>query len=220
MKRLLDFAASLIGLILLLPFFALVAALIALESKGPVFFRQERVGKYGKPFVMWKFRTMVLDAVAQGSAITGPGDSRITRVGHYLRLTKIDELPNLINVLGGDMSLVGPRPELPQFFEGLSDEEKQILTVHPGITGPTQLRYISEEEMLAPVNVDENYAESVLRDKLKSDIRYVRERTFFRDLGLIFATFFAIAFKLLGRRTGVMHDSDLREAYEDKPQRD
>jgi lipopolysaccharide/colanic/teichoic acid biosynthesis glycosyltransferase len=173
-----------------------------------VFFRQERVGRDGKPFVMWKFRTMIPDAAKKGSAITGAGDSRITRIGRVLRLTKIDELPNLLNVLTGDMSLVGPRPELPQFFENLSEEEKLILTVRPGITGPTQLRYISEEEMLAPVNIDENYAESVLRDKLKSDIRYVRERSFLRDIGLIFATFFAIAFKLLGRRTGVMGEGE------------
>lgn len=208
MKRLLDITASFTGIILLLPFFILVALLIIIDNPGSVFFRQERVGRNGKPFVMWKFRTMVPDAAKKGSAITGSGDSRITRVGRILRLTKIDELPNLINVLTGDMSLVGPRPELPQFFENLSDEEKLILTVRPGITGPTQLRYISEEEMLAPVNIDENYAESVLKDKLKSDIRYVKQRTFLRDIGLIFATFFAIAFKLLGRRTGVMGNAE------------
>ncbi len=206
MKRLLDIIASFFGIILLSPIFSIVALLIIVDNKGPVFFRQERVGRNGKSFIMWKFRTMVPDAENKGSAITGSDDARVTRIGRYLRLTKVDELPNLFNVLTGDMSLVGPRPELPQFFENLSDEEKLILTVRPGITGPTQLRYISEEEMLAPVNVDENYAQSVLRDKLKSDIRYVKERTFLRDLGLIFATFFAIAFKILGRRTGVMHD--------------
>ncbi len=216
MKRLLDITASFTGIILLLPFFIVVALLIIIDSPGPVFFRQKRVGRDGKPFVMWKFRTMVPDAAKKGSAITGAGDTRVTRVGRYLRLAKIDELPNLINVLTGDMSLVGPRPELPQFFENLSGEEKLILTVRPGITGPTQLRYISEEEMLAPVNVDENYAESVLRDKIKSDIRYVKERTFLRDIGLIFATFFAIAFKLLGRRTGVLSEGDSAEIKEER----
>lgn len=204
MKRFLDITASFIGLITLSPVFAIVALFIVVDSPGPVFFRQKRLGKDGVPFRMWKFRTMVPDAADKGSAITGSGDKRITRVGHYLRLMKIDELPNLINVLVGEMSLVGPRPELPQFMEGLNADEMLILSVRPGITGPTQLRYISEEEMLSPVNVDENYAASVLRDKMASDIRYVKNRSFIRDIGLIFATFFAIAFKILGRITGAL----------------
>ena len=212
MKRLLDLTVSLFGLIALLPYLLVICLIIKIDSKGPIFFRQERVGLNGELFMMWKFRTMIPEASSKGSAITGSGDDRITRFGRILRLTKVDELPNLINVLIGDMSLVGPRPEIPLFIEGLSDSEKVILSVKPGITGPTQLRYISEDEMLGPVNVDENYVESVLKDKIKSDLRYVNQRTFFRDITLIFTTFFAIGYKLLGRRTGVMQENDVTEA--------
>jgi lipopolysaccharide/colanic/teichoic acid biosynthesis glycosyltransferase len=123
-----------------------------------------------------------------------------------LRLAKIDELPNLWNVLVGDMSLVGPRPELPELVAGFDDLEKRILAVRPGITGPTQLRYIAEEEMLSPVNVDENYAQNVLRDKLKRDIDYIENRSLLRDIGILFATFFAIGFKLLGRYSRVLEE--------------
>jgi lipopolysaccharide/colanic/teichoic acid biosynthesis glycosyltransferase len=205
-KRLLDIIGAAGGLLLLCPAFLIIALLVKLDTRGGVFFRQERVGLGSKRFLMVKFRTMVRDAQKDGPSITHSGDPRVTWVGRLLRLTKIDELPNLWNVLVGDMSLVGPRPELPELVAGFNDYEKIILTVRPGITGPTQLRYIAEEEMLSPVNVDENYARNVLRDKLKWDIDYVENRSLLRDIGILFTTFFAIGFKLLGRYSHVLEE--------------
>jgi lipopolysaccharide/colanic/teichoic acid biosynthesis glycosyltransferase len=205
-KRLLDIVGAAGGLLFLWPVFLLIAISIKLDTRGNVFFRQERIGLDGKRFFMVKFRTMVRDAYKNGPRVTHSDDPRVTKVGRLLRLTKIDELPNLWNVLVGDMSLVGPRPELPDLVAGFDDLEKGILSVRPGITGPTQLRYIAEEEMLSPVNVDENYAQNVLRDKLKWDIDYIENRSLLRDIGILFATFFAIGFKLLGRYSRVLEE--------------
>jgi lipopolysaccharide/colanic/teichoic acid biosynthesis glycosyltransferase len=208
-KRLLDVIGAAGGLIFLSPAFLLIALLVKLDSRGEVFYRQERVGLGGKRFMMVKFRTMVRDADKNGPNVTHSGDPRVTWVGRILRLTKIDELPNFWNVLVGEMSLVGPRPELPGLVGGFDDKEKRVLSVRPGITGPTQLRYIAEEEMLSPVNVDENYARNVLRDKLKWDLDYIENFGFFRDIGILFATFFAIGFKLLGRYSRVLEEPGL-----------
>jgi lipopolysaccharide/colanic/teichoic acid biosynthesis glycosyltransferase len=205
-KRLLDIVGAAGGLLFLWPLFLVIAISIKLDTRGNVLFRQERTGLDGKRFLMVKFRTMVRDAYKNGPSITHSDDPRVTKVGRLLRLAKIDELPNLWNVLVGDMSLVGPRPELPELVAGFDDLEKRILAVRPGITGPTQLRYIAEEEMLSPVNVDENYAQNVLRDKLKRDIDYIENRSLLRDIGILFATFFAIGFKLLGRYSRVLEE--------------
>lgn len=205
-KRVLDIIGAGGGLFFLWPAFLIIAVLIKLDSRGDVFYKQERVGLGGKSFMMLKFRTMVRGADKNGPSVTYSDDPRVTRVGRLLRLTKVDELPNLWNVLVGEMSLVGPRPELPEHVAGFDDDEKRVLSVRPGITGPTQLRYIAEEEMLSPVNVDENYATSVLRDKLKWDLDYIDNRGFFRDIGILITTCFAIGFKLLGRYSRVLEE--------------
>jgi lipopolysaccharide/colanic/teichoic acid biosynthesis glycosyltransferase len=202
-KRAFDLAASLLALVVLAPVLAAVTALIKISSPGPVFFRQERTGRGGKPFFIYKFRTMVQEAARLGPGITGAGDPRVTRVGHILRVTKFDELPNLFNVVRGEMSLVGPRPDLPRFMSALTPAQRKILAFRPGLTGPTQLRYIAEEEWLSPVNIDENYAENLFADKISSDLAYVTNWSLRRDAVLILYTPVALAFAALGRLTGL-----------------
>lgn len=204
-KRATDVVFSGAALLVLAPVFAFVAAAIKISGSGPVFFRQERAGRGGRPFFIWKFRTMVKDAANMGPAITGAGDPRITRVGRLLRLTKLDELPNLINVFKGEMSIVGPRPDLPRFMMTLTPKQRRIFDFRPGITGPTQIRYIAEEELLSPINIDEDYVDNVLQDKLESDLAYIERWTWWRDIVLILYTAVALLFKLLGRVTRTFH---------------
>jgi lipopolysaccharide/colanic/teichoic acid biosynthesis glycosyltransferase len=193
-KRLFDVAASLAGLVLLLPVFAVTAALIRLDSRGPVFFRQVRVGRHGVPFKILKFRTMVTDAEARGQITVGC-DSRVTGIGHLLRRLKIDELPQLVNVLRGDMSLVGPRPEVPRYVACYPDDVRRtVLSVPPGITDWASIRFKEENSILAHANDPErSYVEDILPVKLEYSVRYVRERSFLMDLQIIFLTLFAIA---------------------------
>jgi lipopolysaccharide/colanic/teichoic acid biosynthesis glycosyltransferase len=198
-KRAFDLVGAAAALTVLSPAFAVIAFLIKITSAGPVFFRQERTGKEGKPFFIFKFRTMVKDAPQLGPDLTGAGDPRITRVGNFLRVTKLDELPNLINVVRGEMSLVGPRPDLPRFMSALTPEHRRILRFRPGITGPTQLRYIAEEEFLSPVNIDDNYVDNILVDKLASDSAYVSNWSLGEDFLLILYTPVALLYKVFGR---------------------
>ena len=198
-KRAFDLVGAAAALAVLSPAFAVIAFLIKVTSAGPVFFRQERTGKEGKPFFIFKFRTMVKDAPQLGPDLTGAGDPRITRVGNFLRVTKLDELPNLINVVRGEMSLVGPRPDRPRFMSALTPEHRRILRFRPGITGPTQLRYIAEEEFLSPVNIDENYVDNILVDKLASDSAYVSNWSLGEDFLLILYTPVALLYKVFGR---------------------
>lgn len=202
-KRWFDAVGAACALAVLGPALGLIALAVKLTSPGPVFFRQERIGQYGRPFLIYKFRTMVREAPKLGPGITGFGDPRITPLGRLLRRAKLDELPNLINVLRGDMSFVGPRPDLPRFMSTLSPEQRLILQFRPGMTGPTQLRYIAEEELLSPVNIDEHYVENVLADKLASDLAYVTHWSFREDLLLILYTPVALAYKVLGRVAGL-----------------
>jgi lipopolysaccharide/colanic/teichoic acid biosynthesis glycosyltransferase len=201
LKRAFDLVGATAALIILSPAFGLMALSIKLTSAGPVFFRQERIGLAGKPFFIYKFRTMIKDAPQFGPDLTGAGDPRITRVGNFLRVTKLDELPNFVNVIRGDMSLVGPRPDLPRFMSALTAEHRKILKFRPGITGPTQIRYIAEEELLSPVNIDENYVDNILADKLASDLAYVSNWSFREDLLLLLYTPVALLFKIFGRAT-------------------
>jgi lipopolysaccharide/colanic/teichoic acid biosynthesis glycosyltransferase len=200
-KRGFDLVSASLALVILSPVLASIAALIKLSGPGPVFFLQERTGRGGKPFFIYKFRTMVPDATRLGPGVTGAGDPRITRVGNLLRITKLDELPNLLNVVRGEMSLVGPRPDLPRFMSALTPEQRRILAFRPGLTGPTQLRYIAEEEMLSPVNIDENYVENLFADKIASDLDYVSNWSIWNDLLLVLYTPVALAFTALGRLT-------------------
>jgi len=190
MKRLFDLAASIVALIVLSPLFALIALAIKFTSSGPVFYRGERIGRDGVPFRIVKFRTMRVDA--GGPGITRADDARVTGIGRFLRRTKLDELPQLINVVRGDMSIVGPRPEVPEYVSLYTEEERRVLAVRPGLTSPASLRYRSEESLLGGDDWHERYVSDIMRDKLREDLRYIARRTFLGDLRLIFRTIAAL----------------------------
>ena len=190
MKRVFDIVVASLGLFLLFPFLLVVALLIKLDSPGPVFFRQERIGRGFRPFFMYKFRTMVQDAPLNGSAVTFAGDRRITPVGRLLRRMKIDEFPQLINVVRGQMSLVGPRPEVRQYGELVREEYEEILKIRPGITDLASLKYRDEEAVLGQSeNPEAHYLRWVLPDKIRLAKEYMkRSSSFFFDLALILKT--------------------------------
>jgi lipopolysaccharide/colanic/teichoic acid biosynthesis glycosyltransferase len=196
-KRIFDITVSVVGLIVLFPFLLVVSVLVKLDSAGPVFFRQERVGKKSRPFFILKFRTMVQDAHAKGGPITVGSDPRITCVGGFLRKYKIDELPQLINVLRGEMSLVGPRPELRKYVKLFPQDYEEILRIKPGITDIASLIYRDEAGLLGNSdNPEREYVERILPDKIRLAREYLRHSSFFFDLGLILKTLLKIA----GRR--------------------
>lgn len=177
------------GLLVLAPVFAAVAMAITVTSPGPVFFRQVRVGRAGEPFRIYKFRTMRLDAEAVGGQLTVSGDPRVTRVGVYLRASKIDELPQLINVLLGDMSLVGPRPEVPRYVALYTPEQRRVLRVRPGITDPASILYRDEAAVLARADDPERaYIDEVLPHKLEINLAYLERRSLASDVGVILST--------------------------------
>ncbi|MFI5394713.1 MAG: sugar transferase [Candidatus Binatia bacterium] len=189
MKRAIDVTVAAIGLAVLTPLLAVVALAIVLDSSGPVFFRQERVGFHGRHFKLWKFRTMQPDAAQAGPMLTERDDPRITRMGRLLRRWKVDEFPQMINVLIGDMSLVGPRPELPQLVAFYTEQERMVLTVRPGITGPSQLAFRDEDERVPPgVDIVQYHVEHILRPKLLGDLAYVEQHSTCRDFGILFRT--------------------------------
>lgn len=199
MKRLFDIVASGCGLLVLSPLLIIVAIWIKLDSKGPVFFRQVRVGRYGKDFRIFKFRSMRVGS-DKGSQITvGGHDSRITRSGYFIRKTKIDELPQLINVFVGDMSLVGPRPEVRHYVDMWTPEQMHVLDVRPGITDPASIRYRNENELLEKAaDPEKEYVEVIMQDKIKLYLEYVAAvsggglKAFWYDIKLIFQTFYTI----------------------------
>jgi lipopolysaccharide/colanic/teichoic acid biosynthesis glycosyltransferase len=185
-----DRACALIGLLLLSPVFAAIAIAIKLASPGPVFFRQVRIGQFGRPFRIWKFRTMVAAADQIGVCITAQGDSRITLFGGWLRKWKLDELPQLLNVVAGQMSLVGPRPEVPSFADRYEGKFRRVLLAKPGIAGPAATAYFREEELLADASdFEELYRDVILPQKLSLDFDYCADIRFSSDLILIFQTF-------------------------------
>jgi lipopolysaccharide/colanic/teichoic acid biosynthesis glycosyltransferase len=186
-KRSLDIAVALIGLILLAPVFIVIVVLIKLGSPGPVFFKGRRIGQYGRSFNILKFRSMVPDAPQKGAAITCEDDPRITRIGKVLRKTKLDELPSLVNVLKGEMSLVGPRPESPEWVERYTPRQRAVLTVKPGITGLAQIKYRNEEALLRSANLDTEYPR-IMNDKLSIDLRYLENHSFILDARILLKT--------------------------------
>lgn len=190
--RLLDSVLALLGLILLSPLFLLLAVLIKADSVGPVLFRAERVGQGGQLFRLFKFRSMVSHADQRGPGITAAGDERITRVGRLLRKSKLDELPQLINVLTGEMSLVGPRPEDPRYVALYTPEQRRVLEVRPGITSPASLCYRHEEQLLAGPDWEQVYIEQVMPHKLQIELDYVERRTCSTDLNVILRTVLAV----------------------------
>lgn len=193
MKRLFDIIASGLGLLFLSPLFIIVAIWIKIDSKGSVFFRQIRVGRYNKDFRIYKFRSMRVGA-DKGSLVTvGGRDPRITKSGYFIRKTKIDELPQLINVFIGDMSLVGPRPEVRHYVNYWTSEQMHALDVRPGITDPASIRYRNENELLEKAEDPEKYyIEVIMQDKIKLYLDYVEKHGFWYDIKLIFQTFKAI----------------------------
>ncbi len=189
LKRIFDIIASFLGLLVLFPFLLIAGLLVKFSSKGPVLFRQERAGRHGKPFTIYKFRTMIVDH--GGSSISVKGEKRITPVGAILRKLKIDELPELWNILIGDMSFVGPRPDMPDYAARLKGEQKDILSVRPGLTSPASIKYAREEEILSKVHNPQKYFDEVIwPDKNRMNLAYVRERSFIGDINLIIRTLF------------------------------
>ena len=188
-KRILDTAGSLAALVIVSPVLFLCAVALRLESRGPIFYRQWRVGQYGRLFQIIKLRTMIQGADKQGPKITASGDPRITRVGKILRKTKLDELPQLLNVLRNEMSFVGPRPEVPEYTLKYSFADKKVLDVKPGITGPAALAHINEEELLASrADKEHFYVCTIMRRKLQIDLAYCSKLSFFEDFKIILLT--------------------------------
>lgn len=189
MKRLFDIVFGTIGLLVTLPVFLAIAGLVLVTDGRPVFFRQERVGYRGKPFRIWKFRTMVNNAEKLGIPLTAGADPRITRVGGWLRATKLDELPQLLNVIAGDMSFVGPRPEVARYVEHYSPEQRAVLDLTPGITDAASIRYRDESRLLADVaDPEQVYISKIVPDKIRLNLEYARQANVLRDCGIIFQT--------------------------------
>jgi len=193
LKRTFDFVSSLIGLILVSPILLTIAILIKKEDGGPVFYRGVRVGRFGNPFRIFKFRTMVLNAEKLGGPSTADDDPRITRVGKFIRKFKLDELPQLINVLKGEMSIVGPRPEVQMYVDMFTGEEKAILSVRPGITDWASIWNPDEGAILAgSADPEKTYMEKIRPEKIRLQLKYVRERSFWNDLRIIAQTIITI----------------------------
>lgn len=193
MKRLFDIVASGLGLVVLSPLFLILAIWIKLDSKGPVFYRQVRVGYKNKDFRIFKFRSMRVGA-DKGSLVTiGGRDPRVTKSGYWIRKFKLDELPQLINVFIGDMSLVGPRPEVRHYVDYWTPEQMHVLDVRPGITDPASIKFRNENELMEKAEAPEKYyIEVIMQEKIKLYLEYVEKHNFFYDLGLIFKTFWVI----------------------------
>ncbi|MEK7831472.1 MAG: sugar transferase [Acidobacteriota bacterium] len=191
-RRILDLLLAIPAVILLLPVFAVVAVWIKLDSRGPAFFLQERVGLGGRPFRIFKFRTMVADAEQRGTQITIGRDPRITGSGNFLRKYRFDELPQLFNVLKGEMAVVGPRPEVPRYVEFYSDEQRQILNFRPGITSPATIEFSNESEVLLqnadPADPETYYRTQLMPAKIAIDLSYSRHATVWSDCAVIART--------------------------------
>ena len=188
--------ASGLGLLCLSPVFLILAVWIKCDTPGPVFYRQTRVGRYSRDFRLYKFRSMRIGADRQGPITVGGHDPRITRSGYFIRKYKLDEFPQLINVFIGDMSLVGPRPEVRKYVDLYTQEQMHVLDVRPGITDPASIRYRNENELLAQTaDPDKYYIETIMPDKLRINLEYVANHSFWSDIVFIFKTFWEIVAK-------------------------
>ena len=191
--RITDILASAIGLIFLCPLFLVVALWIVIDNPGPVFYRQQRVGRNGKDFGLWKFRSMRVGSDKAGLITVGEHDPRITKAGYFIRKYKLDELPQLINVFVGDMSLVGPRPEVRKYVDLYTAEQKKVLSVRPGITDYASIEYIDENAILANAkNPDKIYIEQIIPAKIALNMRYINHQTIGEYFTIIFLTFVKI----------------------------
>lgn len=187
-KRLFDITSCLLSFPFLLPFFAITAIVIKLDSHGPVFYRGWRTGLWGKPFRIFKFRTMVVDAEKIGGPSTALNDPRLTKIGKFLRKYKIDELPQLINILNGEMSLVGPRPQVEVYTKLYNNDERIILSVKPGLTDYASIEFIDLDKILGDEQVDEKYLKEVEPRKNKLRMKYAKESSFLVDVKILFMT--------------------------------
>lgn len=192
-KRTFDVLFSLVVIILGLPFFLIISLLVFLSGKGGIFFKQQRVGEHQKLFWLYKFRTMRPDTEKLGQITVGGRDPRVTKIGYFLRKLKLDEFPQLINILKGEMSVVGPRPEVPKYVHMYNEEQLKVLQVKPGLTDYASLEYIDENEILGnSSDPEKEYIENIMPAKLNLNLRYIRERSFFVDIKIIFRTFLGI----------------------------
>ena len=192
-KRLFDIVSSGIGLLCLAPVFVVMAIWIKLDSRGPVFYRQTRVGRYGRDFRIFKFRSMRVGSDKGRQITVGERDPRITRFGYFIRRYKIDELPQLINVFLGDMSIVGPRPEVRKYVDLYSEEQRKVFQVRPGITDLASIKYRNENELLSQADdPDTYYIDVIMPDKLAINLEYIRHQSFMGDIKIIFNTLFKI----------------------------
>ena len=195
-KRIFDIIASSLGLMVCLPLFGLVGVLIKASSPGPIFFKQERLGQYCKPFRLIKFRTMQVDEASYQKQFTPGDENRITWIGKFLRRTKLDELPELVNVLMGHMSFVGPRPEVPKYLDGYKERFSRVLQIKPGITDYATIKYRNEEEVLAECADPEwTYLNKILPDKLELNQKYLDNISFFTDLKILSSTLLRVFLK-------------------------
>lgn len=209
MKRLLDIVVSFIGLWLLALITPFVALAITLDSKGPIFYRGVRVGRNGKLFKIFKFRTMIDGADRCGPKLTYRNDPRITGIGAILRRLKIDELPQLINVFLGQMSTVGPRPEDPQYVSHYTKGQRAILSVKPGITGPAQIHYVDIESHMDPSKFNEQYIDEIIPEKFRLNMLYIQNRSLTLDLKILWSTFLSLFRSEINRvRNNKNHPSD------------
>ena len=193
LKRLCDIVAATVGLCLLVPVFIVIAGVVKCSDGGPVFFRQRRIGRNAQPFAIWKFRTMVVQAERQGGQITVGVDARVTPVGHWLRKSKLDEFPQLLNVLRGEMSLVGPRPEVPKYVALYSQDQRRVLELKPGITDPSSIKYRDESSILAACGDPERaYVEVIMPDKIRLNLEYAESANLFSDAWMIARTLLRI----------------------------
>ena len=189
MIRFFDFILSLVGLVILAPLFIVLSVWIKIDSKGPVFYKQIRVGQNSKDFGLFKFRSMVVDADKKGLITVGGKDPRITRSGYFIRKYKLDELPQLINVLVGDMSLVGPRPEVRKYVDLYTDEQQKVLSVKPGITDYASIEYMDENEILGKsTDPEKTYIEEIMPEKIKYNMKYIKNRSLIEYFKIIFLT--------------------------------
>lgn len=193
MKRIFDLLLSFIGIIILLPFYLIISLLILLSGKGGILYKQERVGRNGVIFKVFKFRTMRPDSFSKGALTVGSRDPRITAIGYYLRKYKLDELPQLFNVLFGDMSFVGPRPEVKKYTDLYTTEQKKVLSVRPGITDYASIKFRNENDLLAESDDPEKlYIDEIMPEKLDLNMKYIQDNTVFKDIKIIFDTFYTI----------------------------
>lgn len=191
MKRLFDVVCSFFGLLVLSPLFVFLSLWVGLGSKGGVFYKQKRVGRFNKDFTLYKFRSMRVGSDKKGLLTIGGKDSRVTKAGFFIRKYKLDELPQLLNVLKGDMSFVGPRPEVRKYVDMYTERQLKVLDVRPGITDIASIKYRNENDLLAAAdNPEKYYIDVVMQDKLALNLQYIETRSFFGDIKLIFRTIF------------------------------